>query len=83
MVLGEPVVSPLEDSIVILLGLALGTYFIKLERCLVGVSLGTIGGLMIGTREVSLIGLSLGLLDKNMAKYMSYVNTLYLIVDSS
>ena len=42
-----------------LLGLAIGDYFGTWEVTLVGVSLGTMCGLMIGTVEESIFGLSL------------------------
>ena len=61
MVLGSPVGYPFEDSISMLLGLALDNYSVTWEGYLVGVSLGTLDGLMIGTGKGYLVGLSLGL----------------------
>ena len=59
MVLGAPVGSPFDGSIVIFIVLVLGNYFKKEGIYLVGVSLGVIGGLMICTWEGSLVLLSL------------------------
>ena len=57
MVLGAPVGYPLGYSINMLIGLELENYFGTQEGYLVGVSLATLTGLMIGTGEVSLVGL--------------------------
>ena len=50
---------PLEYSINMLFGLVLGTYFGTREGSLVVFTLGILGGLIIGTVEVYLVGLSL------------------------
>ena len=60
--LGAPVGSPLVYSINMLLGLELFDYFVTRKVSLVGVSLGPMYGLMLGTGEEYLAGLSLGLL---------------------
>lgn len=57
MVLIAPVGSPLVDSIGMFLGLELDNNFGTQEGYLVGLSLGALGGLMIGTGEGSLDGL--------------------------
>ena len=72
MVLGSPVGSPLEGSILIFLGLELRNFFGTREGSLVGFSLGALGGLMVGTGEVSLVVLSLGL---TLGYSLEYQNT--------
>ena len=62
MVPVAPVGYPLGHYINTLLGLALDNYFGTWEGYLFVVSLGTLDGLMIGTGEVCLVGLSLVLL---------------------
>ena len=59
--MGSPVGSQLENPVSILLGLALGNSFVTWEGYLVGVSLDTLVGLVIGTGEGSLVYLSLGI----------------------
>ena len=49
MVLGVPVIYPLEETISMLLIFALAKYFVTWEGYFVGISLGTLDGLMIGT----------------------------------
>ena len=61
MVLVAPVWYPLEGSIGIFIGLVLSNSFGTWEESLVGVSLGTLIGLMIFTGKVYFVGLSLGL----------------------
>ena len=61
MVLEAPVGYPLGYSINMLILLALGNSFGTWEVYLFGVSLDTLAGLMIGTGEGSLVGLSMGL----------------------
>ena len=61
MVLGASVRSPLGYSITMLIGLSLDNSFDTREGSLVGVSLGTMDVLVIGTVEGSLVGLSLKL----------------------
>ena len=61
MVLQSPVGYPLWYLINRFLGLVIGNYFGTWENYLVGVSLVLLDDLMIGTGEVSLAGLSLGL----------------------
>ena len=56
MVLGAPIGYPLGYSINMLIGLELENYFSKREGSLVEVSLETLTGLMIGTGEVSFLG---------------------------
>ena len=56
-VFGNPLGYPLN----MWLGLALDKYFYTWEGCLVGVSLDTLDGLIIGTGGGSLVGLSLRL----------------------
>ena len=53
MFLGAPSGSSLGYSIIMFLGLALGNCFRTREGYIVRVSLGTLGGFMIGTIEVS------------------------------
>ena len=57
MILGAPIGYALEYPISMLLGLALENYFGTWEGYLVGVSLGTLSGLMIGTGEGYFVGL--------------------------
>ena len=61
MVLVDPFGYPLRDSIDMFLGLALFNYFEALEVALVGVLIGAMFVLMIGTGERSLVDSSLGL----------------------
>ena len=61
MVLRAPFGYSLGCSIDILHGLELVNYVGTQEEYLVGVSLGTLSGLMIGTGEGYFVGLSLGL----------------------
>ena len=62
MVLVAPVGYPLGYSINMLIVLQFENSLFTWEVSLVGVSLGTLDGLMIGTGEGSLVGLSLGFL---------------------
>ena len=71
-----PVGYPLEDSIGMLLGLTLGTSFETWEIYLVWISLGTLGGWMIGTGEGSLFVLSLGLPPVSPLEYPNNVAVL-------
>ena len=57
MVMGAPIGYLIGYYINMLLGLALCNYSVTKERYLVGVSLGTLYGLMIVTGEGSLVGL--------------------------
>ena len=59
IVMGTPVGYPLEYSISILIGLALGTSFCTWEVYLFEVSLGKMGGFIIGNGEGCLFGLAL------------------------
>ena len=59
MMMVAPIGYPLEDSISILLGLALGNYFDAWEGYFVGFSLVSLAELVIGDVEVYLVGLSL------------------------
>ena len=59
--MGSPVGSPFGYYINMLLGLEIDNYFWTWEGYLVVFSLGTLDGLMIGTVERYLVGLSLGL----------------------
>ena len=61
MVMLAPIGYPLGYLINMLLGLALENYFGIREVYLVGVSLDTLYGLMIGTVEGPVVGLSLRL----------------------
>ena len=61
MVLIEPVGHPLGDLVRIFLDLALVNSFNTWEVFLVGVSLGSLGGFMIGNEKGYLVCLSLGL----------------------
>ena len=56
MMLGAPFGYPLGYSINMFIGLELENYFSKREGSLVEVSLETLNGLMIGTGEVSFLG---------------------------
>ena len=57
MVLGLPVVFPLEGSIIMFLILEVENFFCTWELSLAGVSLESLGGLMVVTVEGSLVGL--------------------------
>ena len=59
MVLGEPFGSSLEDSIIMLLTLALVNSFVTREGYFIGVSLVLMTGLMFVTQEGYLIVISL------------------------
>ena len=61
MILVSTVGYPIEGSIIIFLGLALGNSFGTWEGYFIGVSLGALGVSMIDTGEGYLVGLSLGL----------------------
>ena len=61
MVLGATIGYTIVGSICILLGLELGNYFGTREVYFVGVSLYSLGGLMVSTFKGYIVGLSMGL----------------------
>ena len=71
MVLGAPVGYTLEESIGVFIGLSLGNPFGTLEISFTGVSPGKMGDLMIDTKEVSLVVLSMGIPIVSLLKFQN------------